>query len=113
MNKREIEILKIGFEAGKKAIEMHPDDDEYDIIRFEEAQERVKNLCIANVKLSLFRCRHFNKRQYLVEFICRAMDDETVSALEKTGRKSDYVRSAVQKQLEKDGYIKIKLPFLK
>lgn len=49
MNKRELEILKIGFEAGKKAIEMHPDDDEYDTIRLDEARELVKNLTIPRV----------------------------------------------------------------
>lgn len=65
MNKRELEILRIGFEAGKKAIEMHPDDDEYDTIRFEEAQEQVKNLTIPNVvgqseQLSLSVGGHYN-----------------------------------------------------
>lgn len=65
MNKREIEILKIGFEAGKKAIEMHPDDDEYDTIRFEEAQEQVKNLCIADVSKSV-NCDHpRSERSYI------------------------------------------------
>lgn len=60
MNKREIEILKIGFEAGKKAIEMHPEDDDYDTIRFEEAQERVKNLCIVDVSNSAYLCKNVN-----------------------------------------------------
>lgn len=53
MMKIELEILKIGFEAGKKAIEMHPDGDEYDTIRLEEAQEQVKNLDISLVSVSL------------------------------------------------------------
>jgi len=51
MNKRELEILKIGFNAGKKAIEMHPENDEYDTIRFNEAQELVKNLDISLVSI--------------------------------------------------------------
>lgn len=48
MNKRDLQILRIGFEAGKKAIETHPDDDEYDAIRLEEAQEQVKDLDPSN-----------------------------------------------------------------
>lgn len=61
MNKRELEILKIGFEAGKKAIEMHPDDDGYDTIRFDEALQQVKKLHIFGVSASI--CQHCGEQE--------------------------------------------------
>lgn len=67
MNKRELEILKIGFEAGKKAIEMHPDDDEYDTIRLEEAQEQVKNLDISLVSKSCDSCKNLSTCRFWAE----------------------------------------------
>lgn len=38
-------------------------------------------------------------------------DDETAIALKNLIRSSEYVRTAVRGQLEKDGFIKTKLPF--
>jgi len=60
MNKREKQILKIGFKAGKKAVEMHPEDDSYDILRFEEAEKKVKKLTLPVVS---------NRRELLIDFI--------------------------------------------
>jgi hypothetical protein len=69
MNKGELEILKIGFNAGKKAIEMHPENDEYDTIRFNEAQELVKYLDISLVSNRTFIMNQFElKSQFTEEF---------------------------------------------
>lgn len=38
-------------------------------------------------------------------------DDETAIALKKLISQSEYVRTAVREKLEKDGFIKIKIPF--
>ena len=60
MNKRENEILKIGFKFGKRAIEMHPDNDDYDWVRLQEAEEVVKKLTIP-----IFS----NPRELLIDFL--------------------------------------------
>jgi hypothetical protein len=52
MNKKEEDILKLGFDAGKKAIDMHPDDDSYDFVRMKEARVLVEKLTIAIVSKS-------------------------------------------------------------
>lgn len=44
MNDRDNKILQIGFEAGKKAIEIHPDDNSYDIVRINEAKSVVEEM---------------------------------------------------------------------
>ena len=78
MNKRELEILKIGFNAGKKAIEMHPENDEYDTIRFNEAQELVKNLDISLV----------SNRTFIVTIECgENTSDWKITALNKLAAK--------------------------
>jgi len=49
MTAREEQILKIGFEAGKRAIQMHPENDDYDYIRLREAREQVKKFDLGDV----------------------------------------------------------------
>jgi len=56
MNDREEEILKIGFESGKKAIEMHPNDDSYDVVRMKEARLLVEELTVLKDKSEYLTC---------------------------------------------------------
>lgn len=49
MTEREEKILLIGFEAGKRAIELHPDNDDYDHVRLKEARKQVNSVDLANV----------------------------------------------------------------
>ena len=70
LNQREIEILRIGFNKGIECMEIHPEDDSYDGIRFNEALELTETL---------------NKSNKSIKFVCRKIIKSNVYSYSEIG----------------------------